>query len=125
MFKKFSEDDTAPLSTDQKTSDKHAVVCAHCQSYITEVNAKRIVQGAHIHTFINPAKITYSIGCYDSAPGCSPLGLPTSEHTWFAGFRWCIALCGACEIHIGWRFSGASETFYGLIISRIREQMIE
>jgi len=32
---------------------------------------------------------------------------------------WQIADCGACGVHLGWSFTGASERFYGLILDRL------
>ena len=125
MFKKFPEDGTALLATDETLSDKRAVVCVQCRAYVTDPGAKQKIEGMHIHTGVNPAGITYTLSCYHYAPGCITVGAPTPDHSWFAGFCWCIALCGGCKSHIGWQFSGNSGGFFGLIVDRIAEQQME
>ena len=42
-----------------------------------------------------------------------------AEHTWFAGFRWQVALCDGCGGHVGWWYLGDS-SFVGLIATRLR-----
>lgn len=76
--------------------------------------------GTHLHRCTNPAGYTYDIGCYRAAPGCGLLGEATAGDTWFAGYRWQIAVCGSCGAHLGWRYANAgSDTFYGLITAQL------
>ncbi len=79
------------------------------------------IQGQHSHTFTNPAGILYTIGCFSKADGCIVHGMPTTEFTWFEGFRWSIALCGGCLIHLGWFYQSGSEAFFGMILDRLVE----
>ncbi|XP_063366294.1 protein cereblon-like [Cydia amplana] len=32
------------------------------------------------------------------------LGPPSAEYSWFPGYTWRVAQCGACGTHVGWRF---------------------
>lgn len=49
------------------------------------------------------------------------VGPETDEFTWFSGFRWRIALCGRCQVHLGWRFTAAhTDDFHALIVDRLR-----
>ncbi|KAF8069542.1 Crbn [Scenedesmus sp. PABB004] len=54
------------------------------------------------------------------APGSVMLeGRPETAHSWFPGFAWTIAHCGACGAHLGWRFTAARaglspRAFWGL-----------
>ena len=49
-------------------------------------------------------------------------GEPTTEHSWFPGYTWRIALCSRCRNHLGWLFQGHGEGFYGLILTQLRER---
>jgi hypothetical protein len=96
--------------------------CAHCGAFITWP-AKRIhVQGRYEHTFTNPHGHVFHIGCFAAAPGCASVGAPTSDHTWFTGFRWVLALCASCDSHLGWEFTGGGERFYALITRQLSER---
>jgi len=105
---------------EQVTADsEHELRCIFCGYSIT-TNADRIpVNAAHEHRCINPAGVEYHIGCFDHAPGCLAIGPATAEHTWFAGYRWQIAVCGNCHEHLGWVFSNGTR-FFGLILNRLK-----
>ena len=75
-------------------------------------------QGQFIHYRTNPAGVTFEFGCYADAPGCSTLGEATTEHTWFPGYSWKLAVCQGCGEHLGWLFKG-DDSFYGLIQDRL------
>jgi hypothetical protein len=70
-------------------------------------------------TFMNPAAVVYTILCFSEAIGCDVRGIPTDEYTWFPGYTWAYALCGGCEIHLGWCFEGSAGSFFGLIHDRV------
>ncbi|HEU5338777.1 MAG TPA: cereblon family protein [Sulfuricaulis sp.] len=93
--------------------------CAACRHPITHQDERIPVQGGHEHRFTNPHGITYHIGCYREAAGCSVVGESTAEFTWFPGYAWRIALCANCQTHLGWRFQTAGEYFHGLILNRL------
>lgn len=100
--------------------DKHRhVLCRNCMSTITSPDTIVTVDGEHIHAFINPAGIKYTIACYSSALGCITHGILTLENTWFDGFSWNFALCSQCLIHLGWFYHSQSEHFFGLILDRL------
>jgi hypothetical protein len=93
--------------------------CGTCRHAITTVDARLSVNGAHQHRCTNPHGLTFDIGCFRDAPGCTVTGQPTAEHTWFPGYRWDIALCAQCHTHLGWRFESPADGFYGLILARL------
>lgn len=102
--------------------DSERLLCAACAHPITSARARREVGGAHAHTFMNPAGLVFHIGCFAEAPGCTELGAPSTEWSWFPGAAWRIALCASCRTHVGWSFeSGAAESgrFWGLILDRL------
>jgi hypothetical protein len=77
------------------------------------------VQGGHEHRFTNPHGVTYHIGCYREAAGCSIVGESTMKFTWFPGYAWRVALCANCRTHLGWRFESPGGGFHGLILNRL------
>lgn len=96
------------------------VCCAACAHTVTRPRARIDVQGSHQHRFLNPMGIPYEIACYGEAPGCFQLGEATEEHTWFPGYAWRVALCGSCQIHLGWGFgSREGGHFFALIVERL------
>ena len=93
--------------------------CAACRHPVTHQDERIPVQGGHEHRFTNPHGITYHIGCFREAAGCSVVGESTAEFTWFPGYAWRIALCANCQTHLGWRFQSGGEYFHGLIVNRL------
>ncbi len=112
-FKRLAEEAAAEMDRSSRP-----LVCRRCRNIITS-EARRIdVAGAHSHTCTNPHGIVYHIDCFSAAPGCSEIGSAFSEHSWFTGYRWQVAICGRCQEHLGWRFHG-EQPFYGLIRDRL------
>ncbi|GAB4347732.1 MAG: hypothetical protein Kow006_07780 [Gammaproteobacteria bacterium] len=99
--------------------DEGALCCRFCGSPVTHETHRIARSGAHRHTFANPLKISFTIGCFATAEGCAVTGEATTAHTWFAGYAWRIAVCGKCESHLGWRFEGDRELFFALILDRL------
>ncbi len=98
-----------------------AILCAFCLLTVTSEAERITVQGRHRHQCTNPAGITFRIGCFQRAPGCRTIGQPASEHTWFPGHAWQVAICADCRTHLGWRFAtpGRSSVFFGLILAHL------
>jgi hypothetical protein len=95
------------------------IVCRVCGFPVCHPDSAITVAGAHRHTFANPHGIVFEIGCFRNAPGCARVGPATDDFTWFAGYRWRIAICAGCHEHLGWRFEGTGDSFYGLILDRL------
>jgi hypothetical protein len=97
--------------------------CRVCRSKVTELSARIVVNGQHLHTFFNPHGLVFDIGCFSSASGCAVAGSPSSEFTWFAGHVWRVAVCQQCLAHLGWRFESESggQGFWGLITDMLLE----
>jgi len=75
---------------------------------------------------MNPAGFTFHIGCFAEAIGCVTRGPPSLEYAWFPGFAWRLALCGQCTCQLGWHFrSDDGESFFGLILDRLREAKLD
>ncbi len=94
--------------------------CRTCGYAITRDRDRILVCDSHEHRCTNPHGIEYRIGCFREAPGVMETGAETLEYTWFAGYRWRIALCGGCSEHLGWGFRGQSgDRFFGLTLARL------
>lgn len=70
--------------------------CAACRHPVTHQDERISVQGGHEHRFTNPHGISYHIGCFREAAGCTAAGEATMEFTWFSGYAWLIAYCANC-----------------------------
>jgi hypothetical protein len=98
------------------------LLCARCGFAITRDDARLSIDGVHERTETNPDGCTFRFGCFATAPGCRPRGVPSKQATWFPGFWWYVQVCGACGEHLGWLFFGdAPETgdFFGLILDKL------
>jgi len=113
-----------PLGNEQEqrdTSPAEGVLCKHCGQVVTGRDKKIKVGGSHAHTFFNPAGIVFELGCFSIAPGCNRAGESTSDFTWFAGYVWRFAFCRSCSSHLGWFYQMGDHSFFGLILSKLRE----
>jgi len=106
-------------AVEQAPEPPRRLFCAACKHLVTHQHERIAVQGGHEHRFTNPQGIAYRIGCFRRADGCSPIGQPTTEFTWFRGYAWLIALCANCHGHLGWRFQSSQDFFHGLIADRL------
>jgi len=100
---------------EEKGKGEQPICCAHCRQPVTSKRYRMEIDGAHQHTFFNPAGIVFEIGCFSQAIGCMPTGPPSQEFSWFKGFVWRFSLCSSCFSHLGWFFESESSSFYGLI----------
>ena len=105
---------------DRVANDGHALVCAVCGHRISDDDCRIEKQGAHEHTFVNPAGFDYRIGCFNAAPGCAHLGPTESAFSWFPGWTWQVAACAQCRAHVGWIYRNSGEQFHGLIVAALR-----
>ena len=94
------------------------IVCLKCGHSITHADARIERGGQHIHTRLNPEKVTFVFGTFSEAPGALLSGDATTFFTWFHGYAWRMASCGGCSAHLGWRFEGESP-FWALILDRL------
>lgn len=96
------------------------ILCRECLHPVTREQDRTEVHGAHQHSFANPSGIVFTIGCFQAAEGGGAAGSPSSEFTWFQGYRWRVAVCTGCLAHLGWLFSAPSgSAFWGLILDHL------
>ncbi len=116
-----TDESSAERPCGKRKSERH-LVCAHCRNVVTVDSARAEVQGAHEHTFANPHGFVFHIACFSEAPGVRPVGAPSYDFPWFAGFTWQVDLCAQCGLHLGWFFESHEKSFHGLIADRLDEQ---
>ena len=121
MFKKFSDGELVEHHDLKSRLPRHGIRCSQCETLITDADQKFDKNGSHRHTRTNPAQQTFNIGCFREAPGCIYVGAATSDHTWFLGYSWRIAICNSCKRHLGWIFISADDRFHGLILDALIE----
>lgn len=107
------------IKEQKKTETTKPLRCKACGHIITSVNEKISVNESHQHTCKNPAGYVFTFGCFRDAPGCLVAGPASAEHTWFAGYRWQIAVCAACGEHLGWLFRN-QDRFFALITDKLK-----
>lgn len=98
------------------------LACASCGGFVAHGRARLSVNGAHSHSFINPAGLIFRVACFAEAPGVFALGEESLQFTWFAGFAWRVAVCRACTQHLGWSYRGDGSSFVALIEDRVVER---
>lgn len=124
-----NEEREAGKQTTAKTHDEREpskesryIICRQCEQRLTRPNERIAVNGSHTHTFANPSGLVFEIGCFNMARGCLFIGPPSMEFQWFTGYSWQIAICSACQTHLGWLFLGQhSHQFFGFILDRLKE----
>lgn len=109
-------------SPDRGEGGARRIECARCGHHIADTGDRTERFGLHEHSQINPHGYIWHFGCWARAPGCAETSAPTTEFTWFAGYRWQIASCGGCALHLGWLFSDGADRFWGLITDRLVER---
>lgn len=108
---------------DEETKREHLIICKFCHHLITSLNNVIDINGSHTHICTNPAGKTYTIGCFSEARGCLNIGESTIEYTWFPGFIWNYAICSLCHNHLGWFYLSDKNSFYGLILDNLIENI--
>ena len=114
-------DGTAPSGAAQEEeAQERLILCRECLFPVTREEERQEMAGVGQHTFANPAGIVFTIGCFNAAPGCVPVGPASDEFTWFPGFTWQVAVCRGCLAHLGWHFAAPSGAgFWGLILDHL------
>lgn len=118
------EIDEEPGRYDEEEKEPHwdeKILCRQCMQVITSPAERIEVQGSHRHTFSNPMGLLFQIGCFRRVKGCVDASPPEAEWSWFRGYVWQVVLCSACATHMGWRYTGPHDGFYGLILHRLMQ----
>jgi hypothetical protein len=102
--------------------DRRALLCKACRARITRRVLAMEVNGSHRHVFFNPHGLVFELGCFASAKNVIPTGPKTDEFTWFPGHAWQVVACAGCSTQLGWRYTGPSGGFFGLILAALIEE---
>lgn len=98
------------------------LLCSRCGNRVTKERYSLKVNSKSEHTFFNPQGVVFNISCFKRAEGCALYGEPTTEFSWFGGYRWQYALCSGCHLHLGWRYISSESSFFGLIRNLLIEE---
>lgn len=103
--------------SDVETAEDDQLFCAECGASVTRESLSTIRRDTHEHTVFNPMGHVFTIRCFADAWGLLSPRDGKQAFTWFPGYMWRIAVCGACGTHMGWRYDNQDGTdrFYGLI----------
>ena len=108
-------------ATRERAEDDRAILCGACRAPIARSRDRIEVEGAHVHTFVNPSVVPYRIACFSEAGGTVGVGEESTFWAWFKGCGWKVVVCAQCVAHVGWSFRSADRLFFGLIVDRIVE----
>ncbi|KAI6649748.1 Protein cereblon isoform X2 [Oopsacas minuta] len=92
--------------------------CIRCDSVIT--HSKHIFsmsQDGPLANYINLHGFVHDTLTVSEVLNTLYIGSPTSEHSWFPGYRWTMMNCAHCGTHLGWKFQASKlipKMFYGL-----------
>ncbi|HEX2041202.1 MAG TPA: cereblon family protein [Acidimicrobiales bacterium] len=111
------------VEADELVEPEHddRIRCTQCRAVVTRGTLAVERDGAHEHTFRNPAGYSWTIRCFRDAGGCTSAGALTAEASWFAGYQWRYAVCATCGRHLGWWFVGSGPSFVALIARRVTQ----
>ncbi len=101
------------------------LLCIFCSNRITRAAEGTLIDGAHIHTYANPHGMVFRFGCFLTAVGCIVQGERSADFSWFVDYVWQIAVCRRCGIHMGWHFHSKDNHFYGLVLERLVEEVVD
>ena len=101
-----------------ETAGRTRLVCRHCGTTIASVDAV-MPRGDWPLVFANPHGLVFELVLLRAAQELVLVGPATTEHTWFSGYAWRVALCGGCGVHLGWRYEAVEPErspalFFGL-----------
>jgi hypothetical protein len=100
------------------SAEKTRLVCRTCGTTISTTDAV-LPRGDWPLVFANPQGRVFELVLLRAAQALVFVGPATTEHTWFSGYVWRVALCGGCGTHLGWRYEAmgverSPALFFGL-----------
>lgn len=90
-----------------------SLTCRRCGVAVANMSDIVVVSdGGATGSYVNPGGIVHDMVTVEPRHAGRTLRLhgdPSAEHSWFPGYRWTIATCGTCGVHMGWRFTPERE----------------
>jgi hypothetical protein len=106
----------------EEVDSERLLRCRQCAYAVTSRAERLEIDGQHLHVRLNPAGVLFGFGCFRSAPGVVSVGKATDHFSWFPGYAWQLSLCGGCGVHLGWAFTAAERSFFGLILEELVDE---
>ena len=113
-----AEPETAQRTATTTGDAEEDWLCAWCHNRVANERNRFPYNGKDEFTFANPEGIRFEIITFSRTLDCREVGVPTLEHTWFAGHAWSCCQCERCGQQLGWYYAGPHQ-FAGLIKGRI------
>ena len=86
-----------------------SLTCRRCGVAVAKMSDIVVVSdGGATGSYVNPGGVVHDMVTVRPRNAGRELRLhgdPSAEHSWFPGYRWTIATCGTCGVHVGWRFT--------------------
>ncbi|MFC1834635.1 cereblon family protein [Thermodesulfobacteriota bacterium] len=117
-------------SDDKDDKDPKTYHCSHCGSFITDSEALSNINGAHRHSYVNPAGIRCNFMTFSGCENVIEHEELHLEHSWFPEYGWSFLMCRACYLHLGWKYESVAEGvspegFYGVLVNAVEPRAVE
>lgn len=104
--------------------DRKRYHCAHCGVFITDSSALTSVNGLTRHSYVNPSGVRCNFMTFVNCENVLFHEDLYLEHSWFTGYGWRFLVCGACYLHLGWKYDAVAEGngldgFFGVLIDAV------
>ncbi|VDM30276.1 unnamed protein product [Hydatigera taeniaeformis] len=103
------------------------LACSRCKAAIS--SQKNVICLSHEGStlaYVNPHGFIFDMLTLSTVhpDSIDLIGAPTAEYSWFPGYAWTIAQCGACNSHMGWRFTATSDNLRPRLFWGIKRQAL-
>jgi len=114
------------IKADDKNKASKVYHCARCGTYITNSAAAAKINGSENHSFVNPAGIQCNFQTFVECDNILISDEIFLQHSWFPGYGWRFLVCGACSLHLGWKYDAMAEnvrpkSFFGVLTKSVEE----
>lgn len=110
---------------DDEHDKSQAYHCTVCGVLIARATAAVRINGAHKHSFVNPAGIQCNFYTFVTCTNVLEHHELYEEHSWFPGYGWRFLMCARCLHHLGWKYDAVHpdrhpESFFGVLINALK-----
>uniref|UniRef100_F1KWK3 Protein cereblon n=1 Tax=Ascaris suum TaxID=6253 RepID=F1KWK3_ASCSU len=102
----------------------NVIVCRGCGTTLCNMsNMINVSAEGNSALYVNPGGYVHDLFTVSKVTSTVARGQPSSEYSWFPGYKWTIHECAHCMRHVGWRFTSSNlnpPSFFGLTRSSIR-----